>query len=340
MVAPKGRHHLRAQGPGFAVALLALVVLVGTLGYHWIEGWSIGRALYRTVLAITTVESPVPATRAGQVFTVLLLCAGVGGALYTFTLMSALIVEGGLPRRLARRRRSRMLDSLHDHFIVCGYGRIGRVVAQQLLRQQVPFVVIDRNPAQVEQATRDGALAIEADAGSEAVLTRAGIARARGLIATVGSDAENLYAVLSARVLRPDLFIVGRAATEDASVKLKRAGADRVVSPYEIGGLQMAQTALRPAVVDFVELATGANNLDLAMEQMTVREGSGLVGQSLHDANLRQRFGIIVVGIQRRDLPMAFNPEPDAIIGGGDMLVVLGRHESLKRLETEAGRHG
>jgi voltage-gated potassium channel len=172
------------------------------------------------------------------------------------------------------------------------------------------------------------------------VLTRAGIDRARGLIATVGSDAENVYAVLSARVLRPNLFIVGRAASEDAGAKLKRAGADRVVSPYEIGGLQMAQTALRPAVVDFVELATGGNNLDLAMEQVTVGDGSGLVGQSLHDANLRQRFGIIVVGIQRRDLPMAFNPEPDAMIGGGDMLVVLGRHESLKRLETEAGGHG
>jgi voltage-gated potassium channel len=339
-VPAKAHHRLRAQGPGFAVALLVLVVLVGTLGYHWIEGWSIGRAFYRTVLAITTVESPLPATRAGQVFTVLLLCAGVGGALYTFTLLSTVVVEGGLPRRLARRRRARMLDKLHDHFIVCGYGRIGRVVAQQLLRQSVPFVVVDRNPAQIEQATRDGALAIEADASSEAVLTRVGIARARGLIATVGSDAENVYAVLSARVLRPDLFIVGRAATDDAGAKLKRAGADRVVSPYEIGGLQMAQTALRPAVVDFVQLATGAQNLDLAMEQITIGERSGLAGQSLQDANLRQRFGVIVVGIQRRDMGMAFNPEPDAMIGGGDMLVVLGRNESLKRLETEAAGHG
>jgi voltage-gated potassium channel len=338
-VPSEGRHRLRAQGPGFAVALLVLVVVGGTLGYHWIEGWSIGRALYRTVLAITTVESPVPATRTGKVFTVVLLCAGVGGALYTFTLLSTIVVEGGLPRRLARRRRARMLDKLTDHFIVCGYGRIGRVVAQQLARQSVPFVVVDRNPAQIEQAIREGALALEADASSEDVLTRVGIARARGLIATVGSDAENVYTVLSARVLRPDLFIVGRAATDDARAKLKRAGADRVVTPYEIGGMQIAQSALRPAVVDFVELATGAHNLDLAMEQITIGQRSGLVGGSLLDANLRQRFGVIVVGIQRRDVRMVFNPEPDTIIGGGDTLVVLGRPESLKRLETEAGGH-
>ena len=337
---PKGGGRLRAQGPGFAVALLGLVVLGGALGYHWIEGWSIGRALYRTVLAITTVESPLPATRTGQVFTVVLLCARVGGALYTFTLLATLVVDGGLPRRLERRRRARMLETLSDHFIVCGYGRIGRVVAQQLLRQSVPFVVVDRNPEQIEQATRDGALALEADASSEDVLTRVGIARARGLIATVGSDAENVYAVLSARVLRPDLFIVGRATTEDAGVKLKRAGADRVVSPYEIGGLHIAQTALRPAVVDFAELATGSHHLDLAMEQISVGERSGLVNRSLLDANLRQRFGVIVVGIQRRDARMAFNPEPDTIIGGGDKLVVLGRPESLKRLETEAGGDG
>jgi voltage-gated potassium channel len=317
-----------------------LVVAGGTLGYHWIEGWSIGRSLYRTVLAITTVESPSPATRTGQVFTVVILFAGVAAALYTFTLLATLVVEGGLPRHIQRRRRARMLDKLTDHFIICGYGRIGRIVAKQFARQSVAFVVVDRDPAQIDQARSDGALAIVADASSEDVLTRAGISRARGLIAAVGTDADNVYTVLSARVLRPDLFIVSRAATEDAGVKLKRAGADRVVSPYSIGGVQIAQTALRPAVVDFVELATSSDNLDLAMEQIAVAEGSGLVNQSLLDANLRQRFGVIVVGIQRHDKRMSFNPEPDTIIGGGDKLVVLGRPESLKRLETEAGRNG
>jgi voltage-gated potassium channel len=331
---------LRAQGPGFAVAVLAFVVLGGALGYHWIEGWSFGRSLYRTVLAVTTVESPAASTRAGQVFTVVLLVAGISGALYTFTLLATVVVEGGLPRLLERRRRVHMLDTLHNHFILCGYGRIGRIVARQLLRQSVPFVVIERDPERIAEAARDGAPALEADASNEDALTRVGITRARGLIAALGTDAENVYAVLSARVLRPDLFIVGRAATEDAGVKLKQAGANRVVSPYDTGGLQLAQTALRPAVVDFVELATNSENLELGMEQITVSERSGLVNRSILDANLRQRFGVIVVGVQRSDLRMTFNPEPDTIIGGGDKLVVLGRPESLRRLETEAGGHG
>jgi voltage-gated potassium channel len=319
--------------------VLALVVAGGTIGYHWIEGWSLGRSLYRTILAITTVESPAPATRTGEVFTVVLLVAGVSGALYAFTLIAAVVVEGGLPKRIQRHRRAHMLETLHDHFVLCGYGRIGRIVAQQLRRRSVPFVVVDRDAARLEQASSDGVLALEGDSSDEQVLSRAGIAAARGLIAVVGTDAENVYTVLSARVLRPDLFIVGRAATDDAGAKLKRAGANRVVSPYEIGGMQIAQTALRPAVVDFVELATSADSLDLAMEQITIGERSPLANKSILDANLRQRFGVIVVGIQRSDLRMAFNPEPDTMIGGGDRLVVLGRPESLRRLETEAGGH-
>jgi voltage-gated potassium channel len=168
------------------------------------------------------------------------------------------------------------------------------------------------------------------------VLKRVGIDRARGLIAAVGTDAENVYAVLSARVMRPDLFIVGRAETDDATMKLKRAGADRVLSPYQIGGVQMAQTALRPAVVDFFELATSADNLELAMEEITIAKTSALADQSILNANLRQRYGVIVVGIQREDRRMEFNPEPDTLIRTGDKLVVLGRPESLKKLELHA----
>jgi voltage-gated potassium channel len=184
----------------------------------------------------------------------------------------------------------------------------------------------------------DGALAVEADASREDVLKRVGIERARGLIAAVGSDAENVYAVLSARVLRPDLFIVGRAETEDATIKLKRAGADRVISPYQIGARQMAQTALRPAVVDFVDLATGTDNLDLSMEEVAIAARSTLVDQTLLDANLRQRFGVIVVGIQRTTGHMEFNPAPDGTIHAGDKLVVLGRAASLKQLGMEASK--
>ncbi len=336
----RGDRFFRTQGPGFAVALLASVAVFGAIGYHLIEGWSIWRAFYVTVLAVTTIELP-PLSLGGQVFTVVLLFAGVGSALYTVTLLATVVVEGGLPKRLQRRRQKHMLETVKDHFIICGYGRIGQIVAQQFRRQAIPYVVVERDPERVHAAVEEGALAVEADASREEVLTRVGVARARGLIAVVGTDAENVYAVLSARVMRPDLFIVSRAETDDATLKLKRAGADRVISPYMIGAVQIAQTALRPAVVDFVELATSSENLELAMEEIAIAAESPLADQSILDANLRQRYGVIVVGIQRPNGKMDFNPEPDTVMRPSDKLVVLGRPDSLKMLEIEgAGQHG
>jgi voltage-gated potassium channel len=332
----KGGRWFKAQGPGFAVALLVSVIAVGTFGFMVTDGRGAWDAFYMTVLALTTVEAPVNLSRAGQAFTVVLLLVGVSAALYTFTLLATMVVEGGLPKRLLRRRHERMLETIKDHFIICGYGRIGSIVARQFNRQGVPYVVIERDPERLQVAIDEGALGVEADASREDVLKRVGIDRARGLIAAVGSDAENVYAVLSARVMRPDLFIIGRAGTDDATMKLKRAGADRVISPYQIGAVQIAQTALRPAVVDFVEFATNSDNLDLAMEQITIAESSSLAAQSILDANLRQRYGVIVVGIQRQDRSMEFNPEPDTAIRAGDKLVVLGRPDSLRRLEAEA----
>jgi voltage-gated potassium channel len=331
----QGDRFLRAQGPGFAVALLVSVVIFGAVGFHLIEGWSLWRAFYVTVLAITTVDLP-PLSRPAQAFTIVLLFAGVGSALYTFTLLATMVVEGGLPKRLQKRRLERMLETIKDHFIICGYGRIGSIVAQQFHRQGVLYVVIERDPERVHAAMDNGALAVEADASREDVLKRVGVERARGLIAAMGTDAENVYAVLSARLMHANLFIVGRAETEDATVKLKRAGADRVISPYMIGAVQIAQTALRPAVVDFVELATSSDNLDLAMEEITIAAGSRLADRSILDVNLRQRYGVIVVGIQRQNGKMDFNPEPDTIMRPSDKLVVLGRPDSLKRLDTEA----
>jgi len=328
----------RAQGPVFAVALLAAVVLFGTLGYMVIEGWSAWDAFYMSAITITTVgyREVHELSFYGQVWTVLLLFSGVGSTLYVFTLLATVVVEGGLPLRLQKRRQAKMLTLIKDHFIVCGYGRIGSIIAAQLQQQNVPFVVIERDPARLQVAMMDGLLAVQADASHEDVLKRVGIDNARGLIAAVGTDAENVYTVLSARVLRPDLFIVGRAESEDATRKLMRAGANRVVSPYQIGAVHMAQTAIRPAVVDFMTLATSSDNLELAMEEITVLPTSSLVSKSLLEANLRQRFGVIVVAIQRQDRRMDFNPEPDTAILTGDKLVVLGRPHSLRRLEVEA----
>ena len=274
---------VRAQGPVFAVALLVFVIAGGTLGYIAIEGWSAWDAFYmtssRSRRSGTRKSTRCPAP--GRPSPSSCCSAASGAALYTFTLLATVVVEGGLPKRLQRRRHARMLDTIKDHFIVCGYGRIGSIVAASSGGSRCRIVVIERDRERVQPAIEDGALGVEADASREDVLKRVGIERARGLIAAVGTDAENVYAVLSARVLRPDLFIVGRAETEDATLKLKRAGADRVISPYQIGAVQIAQTALRPAVVDFMELATSSDNLELAMEQITIAAGSALADQSI-----------------------------------------------------------
>jgi voltage-gated potassium channel len=307
-------------GPRFAVLLLLIVVAAGTVGYVTIEGWSAWDAFYMTITTVATVGFREVHTLSfpGQVFTVGLIICGVSTVLYTFTALMALLVEGALHRRFQERRLHRMLDDLRDHFIVCGYGRIGSIIAEEFRRQRIPFVIIERDIDRLQAALEAGLVAVEADASDEEVLKRVRIDRARGFIAAVGSDAENVYAVLTARLLKPDLFILGRAETEDARRKLKRSGADRVISPYQIGGQQLAQTALRPAVVDFVQIATSSENLELSMEQVKILDGAPLAGKSIVDANLRHRFGVVVVGIQRASGRMEFNPAPETVMHAGD----------------------
>lgn len=326
------------RGQILSTLLLCVVLVGGTLGYVIIEGWSAWDAFYMTMITVTTVgyeevrELSVP----GEVFTVLLVVSGVGTALYVFSLLTAEVVEGNLAARWEARQFTRMLDDLQHHFIVCGYGRIGSIIVEEFRRQGTPCVVVDRDAERVQAAVESGVPAVEADASHEDVLMQVRIDRAAGLVAAVGTDAQNVYTVLSARLLRPDLFIIARAENDDTGRKMLRAGANRVISPYRIGAVQMAQTALRPAVVDFVQLATGSENLDLMMEQILIGTDSSIAGQSLVDASLRQRFGVVVVGIQRTDGHMEFNPAPDQRMQSGDRLVVLGRQENLKELEAAA----
>lgn len=327
-----------ARGPGLAVALFLAVTLAGTVGFVIIEGWSVWDAFYMTMISVTTVgyREVHPTSMLGQAWTILVLVAGVTTLFYAASIVMAEIVEGEFYNRFEARRFNRMLDQLNDHFIICGYGRIGAVIADEFRRQGIPYVVVDRDPDRVHAALERGGMAVQADASREEVLRRVGIARARGLIAAVGTDAENVYTVLTARVLSPELFIIARVESEDVESKLMRAGADRVLSPYELGGVQMAATALRPAVVDFMRLATSSERLDLAAEQVDVKANTRFVGASIRDANLRQDFGIIVVAIKRAAGHMEFNPAPEAVIGAGDQLVALGHPDQLKALETAA----
>ena len=326
---------LWAHGLRLALTLFLAILVGGTMGYMLVEGWSLWDAFYMTVITVATVGYREVHTLSfgGEVFTVVLIFVGVGTVFYTVTQLAAVVVEGGLHRRFEQRRVTRMLGALKDHFILCGYGRIGSIIARELQEQGVPFVVIERDPDRVQNALKQGWIAVEADASEEDALTRIGIHRARGVIAAVGTDAENVYAVLTARVLRPDVFIIARVESDEAEKRLRRAGADRVISPYRIGATHMVQTALRPAVVDFVQLATGSGHLDLSMEQVHVRAQSSLVGKSIVEAGIRQRFGVIVVGIRRTDGTMEFNPAPESVIHAGDNLVVLGRPQSVKAIE-------
>jgi voltage-gated potassium channel len=319
-------------------ALILALMAVGTAGYTVIEGWSLWDSFYMTVITITTVGygEVHPLSKLGQGFTVVIILTGVGTFFYAFTLFLTMLSEGRWAERRERKRLTRMLEDLIDHFIICGFGRMGEIIAREFARHNVPFVVIERNPERMHLAMEQGFVAVEADASNEDVLRKVHIDRARGLVAAVSTDAENVYAVLSARLLRPDLFIVGRAETDDARTKLKRAGADRVISPYHLGGVQLAQTALRPAVVDFVQLATSSENMDLNLEQVHISSGSPLDGCNLVDSGVRQRFGVVVVGIRRADGRMDFNPEPEMVMRAGDDLVVLGRGSSLKELEAAA----
>jgi len=329
---------LRRRQFHLAVALLAVVLAAGTIGYVVIEQWSAWDAFYMTVISVTTAgyREVHPLSRAGEAFTSILLIFGVGAAFYAFTLVAAGIIESRLHPRIQEKRRARMIDQLSDHFILCGAGRIGLIIAEEFRRQGVPFVVIDHDPVAVQEVIGRGDLAVEADASREDVLARLRIDSARGLIAALGTDAENVYTILTARGLRPDLFVIARADSEDAGRKMLKAGASRVVSPYQIGAVRLAQTALRPAVVDFVELATSSENLELAMEQVSIGEGSGLAGRTILEANVRQRFGVIVVAIQRAGGHMDFNPPHDAVMNAGDELVVLGPPGQLRDLEVAA----
>jgi voltage-gated potassium channel len=319
--------------------MLTGVLMGGTLGYVVIEGWGAWDALYMTVTTVATVgyREVHPLSFAGQAFTLLLVLVGVSTALYTFSAFATVVVEGGWSKYLDSWRHTRMINSLSGHYVVCGFGRIGSIVANEFRRQKTPYVIVERSPDRVREASAQGHLAIEGDASHEETLKSLGIERARGLVAAVGTDAENVYAVLTARVMKSDLFIIARAEGEDSQQKLKKAGADRVISPYRIGAMQIAQTALRPAVVDFVEIATSSDNLELSIEEIRIEKGSAIAGQPLSAAIQREKVNVVVVGIQRAQGRMEFNPTANTVLNDGDHLIVLGSTANLKELERAAG---
>ena len=320
-----------------ATVLLALlgVSAVGVIGYMLTAGMSFIDALYMTVITLSTVgyQEVRPLGTAGRIFTMALLAGGLGIVFYGASLLARDIIEGEIQRTLGRRRVERQIAHMSEHYIVCGYGRMGRIACKELAAKPVPVVVVERNPEVLKQIGQEQFACIEGDATEDTVLVHAGIKRARGLVAALSTDSDNVYVVLSARELNPALLIVARAEDERSERKLVHAGATRVVSPYVIGGHRMAHALLRPAVLDVIDLATHYRSMELQIEELTVPAGGFPEGTTLQDSGIREKLGIIVIAIKKSSGEMMFNPLPQAKIEVGDRLVLMGQTASLHELE-------
>ncbi|MGO9378129.1 MAG: potassium channel family protein [Dissulfurispiraceae bacterium] len=317
-----------------ALGLIFVVIAFGTAGYQLIEGWNFLDALYMTIITLTTVgyREVHELSPRGMIFTMILLLLGVGTFLNALSTGAKIIIEGKLQEMFGRKRLEKKIKELKGHYIVCGYGRMGKIICRELKAKGVPFVAIERNGDFLHN--ENDLLGISGDATNDDILREAGIERAKGLISVLPDDALNLYVVLSARELKPDLHIVARAGEDGSENKLLRAGADKVVSPYQIGGLRIAHTVLRPAVVDFIEFATKAGNIELQMEEVTIPVGSSMDGQSLDKCGIGRELGVIVVGIKNSNGEMRFNPTSRSTVKAGDTLIALGEISKLKVLEA------
>jgi voltage-gated potassium channel len=321
-----------------SVSLIFGVILFGTIGYSLVEGWGIFDSLYMTVITLTTVgyHEVHALSQPGRTFTIVLILVGVGTMLYTLSVGAKILLEGEIRDIFGRRKVSKKIRKMENHYIICGYGRMGRIICREMIQNGAPFVVVEKKPEVITSIDKD-ILSISGDATQDTVLKEAGIERAKGLISVLSTDADNLYVVLSARGLNPRLRIVARASDEGAERKLFRAGADNVVSPYFIGGLRIAQTILKPAVVDFIEFATKSGNIELQMEEVLVNESSRLVNKALDECGIRKDLGIIIVAIKRESGEMEFNPTSTSIIKKGDTLVAMGETRHLNALRELVG---
>jgi voltage-gated potassium channel len=328
-----------------AVTVLAFVLgllLVGTLGFHTIEGWPWFQALYGTLMTVSTIgaEPENQLSPAGRVFNVVLIFLGIGVVGFAMATLTHAVIESELGLFFGRRRMEKEISKLKDHIIICGVGRVGRRVAMEVAARNIPLVIIEQDTVKAKWALDQGFPLIVGDATSEAVLRQARIEHARGLASALTSDAQNVYIVLTAHGMAPSLPIVARASEESAESKLLKAGATTVLSPYTYAGQRMARMLTRPNVQRFLDLALSSlsdSNLDLQIEEVCVAERSKLAGSSLSEADMRHGLGVIVLAIRRQDGQLDFNPGPHQTISVGDYLIAMGDSRKLRDLETLAG---
>jgi voltage-gated potassium channel len=316
------------------LAAIGVPLTIGTIGFTLIENYSFLDAFYMALITVTTVGyfEVHPLSTAARIFNSFLILFGVSMLLLAVGVMTQTIIELEFNRYFARRRTKRMIEDLKSHYIVCGFGRVGRGAAEELRRAGAPFIVLERNADKVDRAMRAGMLAALGDATLDVNLREVGIDRAAGLIAALASDADNLYLVLSAKTLNSRLKISSRVIEEEAEAKMRRAGADTVLAPYNITGSRLAQGILRPHVVQFLDFAT--IGLDVGIEQVRVADKSEHVSKSLREMALRKEVGVIVLAIKKANGDMIFNPDAEAEIAAGDYLIAMGGAKELRKLEV------
>jgi voltage-gated potassium channel len=327
----------RRQETRVRIAVLAVVILMlfGTIGYRIIEGWPWFDCFYMTIITLATIgyTEPQGITAHGRYFTAVLIVMGVWTVAYSISVLTHMAVQGELVGTWERRRVQDRIRKLKDHFIICGIGRVGQRVAQGLAAEGVDFVIVEVDRHKVETVAERDWLVVYGDATQEDVLERAGIGRARGLVAALPTDADNVFIVLTARDVSERLVIVARVNNESAVPKMRKAGASKVISPLETGAHQILQALLRPSVARFIELATMTEGLDLVIEEMTIAAGSPLAGRMLRDTNLRSAYNVIIIAVVRVGGEMIFNPNAETAVHVGDKIIAMGKGADIEGLE-------
>ncbi|MGA3148213.1 MAG: potassium channel protein [Acidimicrobiales bacterium] len=324
------------RGVRIGLGALALVLLAGTVGYL-LFGFSLLDAVFQSVVTVTTVgfNSPHPLDGASKVFTIFLILVGVGTALYTFSAVLEVLIDGNIQDLIRRRKMERDIDRMDGHVIVCGWGRVGREVAHYLASGNTALVVVDRDP---ERLNGSPYASVCGDVADDATLLEAGLERAAALVAALDTDADNLYVTVAAKSMRPGIQIIARARNESSESKLVRAGADRVVNPQQLGGDRMASFVTQPHVVDFIDVVMHDGSLKFRLEELTLAADSSLVGKTLRSAHLRDRTGALVLAIRRPDGRFVTNPSPEDSMESGDVLISIGTAEQLEALAVFANQ--
>ncbi|MFC2084609.1 potassium channel family protein [Bacteroidota bacterium] len=311
---------------------LLIIIICGTIGFELVEpGWNLLDSFYMTIITITTTgfSEVKPLSDEGRIFTIFLIISGVLTIAYTGSKAAQILIEKQL---LRRRRMEKKLDLLANHYIVCGYGRMGKEICDSLARNKYPFVVIENESDKIEMLKSKGFMIVNGDSTNDNVLLKAGLKRAKGLVSVVRTDPENVFTTLSAKGLNPNIFVVSRAIDEGTESKLLKAGADRVVKPYELGGNRMVQLLLRPGVIDFIDGVARHRNINIGLEEITVEKNSSLINNNLQDSPIRRELNIIIVAIYRNDGSFVYNPKSTTEIKEGDKLIAIGELNSLSRL--------